>query len=172
MFYRGDNFSEVHVHRPIFSSEFCPVERCLVITFIYLSLFNIIHSYHYYNLIERTVFLWTPFFKLFESGNFDNHQFSGELWCQSVQYLIVVTALVSIYTLVLMSVARWQSLHLNFDCLARPDTLIVYCCPLLPNNLFPLIFPYQEVFILTIISRLKCGRDAFMFKNKEFHPPS
>ena len=60
MFYRGDNFSEVHVHRPIFSSEFRIVERCLVITFIYyyLSLFIINHSYHYYNLIGRTFFLW------------------------------------------------------------------------------------------------------------------
>ena len=33
-------------------------------------------------------------------------KFLGEFWCQLVQYLIVVTALVSIYTLVLMSVAR------------------------------------------------------------------
>ena len=36
----------------------------------------------------------------------------GEFWCQLVQYLIVVTALVSIYTLVLMSVARLSLLLL------------------------------------------------------------
>ena len=30
----------------------------------------------------------------------------GSLWCSSVQYLIIVTVLVSIYTLVLMSLDR------------------------------------------------------------------
>ena len=30
----------------------------------------------------------------------------GDLWCSSVQYLIIVTVLVSIYTLVLMSLDR------------------------------------------------------------------
>jgi len=34
----------------------------------------------------------------------------GEFWCKLVQYLIVVTALVSIYTLVLMSVARFLAI--------------------------------------------------------------
>ena len=32
----------------------------------------------------------------------------GDLWCSSVQYLIIVTVLVSIYTLVLMSLDRWE----------------------------------------------------------------
>ena len=31
----------------------------------------------------------------------------GDLWCSSVQYFIIVTVLVSIYTLVLMSLDRW-----------------------------------------------------------------
>ena len=32
----------------------------------------------------------------------------GDLWCSSVQYLIIVTVLGSIYTLVLMSLDRWE----------------------------------------------------------------
>ena len=31
----------------------------------------------------------------------------GDLWCSSVQYLIIVTLLVSIYTLVLMALDRY-----------------------------------------------------------------
>ena len=34
----------------------------------------------------------------------------GSLWCSSVQYLIIVTVLVSIYTLVLMSLDRFPVL--------------------------------------------------------------
>ena len=34
----------------------------------------------------------------------------GSLWCSSVQYLIIVTVLVSIYTLVLMSLDRCRVL--------------------------------------------------------------
>ena len=35
----------------------------------------------------------------------------GSLWCSSVQYLIIVTVLVSIYTLVLMSLDRCRVLN-------------------------------------------------------------
>ena len=75
MFYRGDNFSEVHVHRPIFSSEFRIVERCLVITFIYyyLSLFNIIHSI--------TIIIW-----LSVPSSYGRHFFN----CLNLAILIII----------------------------------------------------------------------------------
>ena len=55
----------------------------------------------------------------------------GDPWCKSVQFLIIVTALVSIYTLVLMSVDRWnillQNAEFSFDLHLSPSTLLSSC---------------------------------------------
>jgi allatostatin A receptor len=39
----------------------------------------------------------------------------GDAWCKIVQYLIVVTAHASIYTLVLMSLGKYKLMNITFD---------------------------------------------------------
>ena len=66
-----------------------------------------LHTIHFFSRLVSTGVKWN---NMIISHHSSWSKFllkeSGEFWCQLVQYLIVVTALVSIYTLVLMSVAR------------------------------------------------------------------